>query len=164
MKAKISRREVLKGTGALVVSFNLFGPVSDVLAQLTAGPDRAGDLQATSLDSWIAVGRDGVVTVFSSKVDLGTGVETALGQIVADELDVEFKQIKMITGDTTLAVDQGITAGSRTIELAGPQLRHAAAAARQELLKLASARLGAPVSQLTVTDGVVSVMGNGKKV
>jgi nicotinate dehydrogenase subunit B len=164
MKAKLSRREVLKGTGALVVSFNMFGPVSRVMAQLSAGPDLAGDLQATSLDSWIAIGRDGIVKVFSSKVDLGTGVETALGQIVADELDVQFKQIRMITGDTTLAVDQGITAGSRTIELAGPQLRRAAAAARQELLKLASARLGAPVSQLTVTDGVVSVMGNGKKV
>ena len=164
MKTKISRRQVLKGTGALVVSFNLFGPASKALAQLGAGPDLAGDLQATSLDSWIAVGRDGVVTVFSSKVDLGTGVETALGQIVADELDVQFKQIKMVTGDTTKAVDQGITAGSRTIELAGPQLRHAAAAARQELLKLASARLKAPVSQLTVSDGVVSVMGNGHKV
>ena len=164
MKTKISRRQVLKGTGALVVSFNLFGPASKALAQLGAGPDLAGDLQATSLDSWIAVGRDGVVTVFSSKVDLGTGVETALGQIVADELDVQFKQIRMVTGDTTKAVDQGITAGSRTIELAGPQLRHAAAAARQELLKLASARLKAPVSQLTVSDGVVSVMGNGHKV
>lgn len=164
MKTKLSRREVLKGSGALVVSFNLFGPVSRAMAQLSAGPDLAGDLQATSLDSWIAIGRDGMVTVFSSKVDLGTGVETALGQIVADELDVQFKQIKMITGDTTTAVDQGITAGSRTIELAGPQLRHAAAAARQELLKLASARLNVPVSQLTVSDGVVSVMGNGHKV
>jgi CO/xanthine dehydrogenase Mo-binding subunit len=164
MKTKISRREVLKSGGALVVSFNLFGPVSNVLAQLSAGPDRAGDLQATALDSWIAIGRDGGVTVFSSKVDLGTGVETALGQIVADELDVPFKQIKMVTGDTTKAVDQGITAGSRTIELAGPQLRQAAAAARQELLKLASVRLGAPVSQLSVTDGVVSVVGNGHKV
>jgi CO/xanthine dehydrogenase Mo-binding subunit len=164
MKTKLSRREVLKGSGALVVSFNLFGPVSRAMAQLSAGPDLAGDLQATSLDSWIAIGRDGMVTVFSSKVDLGTGVETALGQIVADELDVQFKQIKMITGDTTTAVDQGITAGSRTIELAGPQLRHAAAAARQELLKLASTRLNVAVSQLTVTDGVVSVMGNGHKV
>src|SRR5207302_4432098 len=63
MKAKISRREVLKGTGALVVSFNLFGPASKALAQLSAGPDLAGDLQATSLDSWIAIGRDGMVTV-----------------------------------------------------------------------------------------------------
>jgi nicotinate dehydrogenase subunit B len=164
MNTKLSRREVLTGAGALVVSFNLFGPVSRIMAQLSAGPDLAGDLQASSLDSWIAIGRDGFVTVFSSKVDLGTGVETALAQIVTDELDVKFSQIKMVTGDTTKDVDQGITAGSRTIELAGPQLRQAAAAARQELLKLASARLGAPTPQLTVADGVVSVMGNGHKV
>jgi len=164
MNTKISRRDVLKGSAALVVSFHLFGPASRVFAQLSAVPDLAGDLQASSLDSWLAVGRDGVVTVFSSKVDLGTGVETALGQIVADELDIRFNQVKMVTGDTTKAVDQGITAGSRTIELAGPQLRHAAAAARQELLKQASARLGAPVSQLTVTDGVVSVIGSSHKI
>ena len=69
----------------------------------------------------------------------------------------------MEAGDTTKTVDQGVTAGSRTIERAGPQLRQAAAAARQQLLKMAAARLAVPVDQLTVTDGVVSVMGNGKK-
>ena len=121
MSSKISRREVLKGTGALVVSFNLFGPVSKALAQLSAGPDLAGDLQATSLDSWIAIGRDGIVTVFSSKVDLGTGVETALGQIVADELDVQFKQIKMITGDnieTARAIGQDQAIAFKVLTLA----------------------------------------------
>src|SRR5260370_42606930 len=84
-EGRLSRREVLKGTGALVVSFNLFGPVSHALAQLTAGPDLAGDLQATSLDSWIAIGRSGMVTCFWSKADLGTCVVTALGPTVADE-------------------------------------------------------------------------------
>ncbi len=73
------------------------------------------------------------MTVFTSKVDLGTGIETALSQIVAEELDVPFKAIHMEVGDTTKTVDQGVTAGSRTIERAGPQLRQAAAAARQEL-------------------------------
>ena len=104
-----------------------------------------------------------MVTVFSGKVDLGTGVETALAQIVAEELDVPFKQIKMIGLDTTKAIDQGITAGSRTIERGGPQLRQAAAAARQELLKLAAARLNAPVDTLAVKDGVVSVAGSPAK-
>ena len=156
----ISRRQVLKGAGALVVYFNLFGPASRVLAQVGAP---GAEPEAASLDSWIAIGRDGSVTVFTSRVDLGTGIETALAQIVAEELDVPFKQIRMEVGDTTKTVDQGITAGSRTIERAGPQLRQAAAAARQQLLKLASAKLGAPVEQLRVTDGVVSVMGSGKK-
>src|SRR5438270_12202534 len=68
----ISRRELLKGTGALVVSFSLFGSVSRALAQAAAG----GEPVATSLDSWLAIAQDGTVTVFTSKVELGTGTET----------------------------------------------------------------------------------------
>jgi nicotinate dehydrogenase subunit B len=158
---EFSRRQFLKGTGALIVSFNLFPTASDLFAQATTGPGSEPD--PTLLDSWLAIAQDGTVTVFSGKVDLGTGVETALAQIVAEELDVPFDRIKMIGLDTTKAIDQGITAGSRTIERGGPQLRQAAAAARQELLKLASARLGTSVDKLTVKDGVVSVTGNGAK-
>jgi len=109
-----------------------------------------------SLDSWVAVAEDESVTVFSSKVEYGQGIQTSLAQIVAEELDVSFAQIKMDLGDTAKSVDQFVTAGSRTISAAGPQLRQVAAAARQELLKLASARLETPVSQLTVNAGVVS--------
>ena len=121
------------------------------------------DADPTQLDSWLAIAPDGTVTVFSGKVDLGTGVETALAQIVAEELDVPFNQIHMIGLDTAKAIDQGMTAGSRTIERGGPQLRQAAAAARQELLKLAAAQLNAPVEKLTVNDGVVSVAGRRKE-
>jgi CO/xanthine dehydrogenase Mo-binding subunit len=160
----ISRRQFLKGTGGLVVSFSFFRPGSVALAQSTSATGAAGaELDPTSLDSWLKVAQDGSVTVFTSKVDLGTGVETALAQIVAEELDVPFRKIKMDVGDTTKTIDQDGTWGSRTIERAGPQLRHAAAAARQELLKLGSARLGAPVEQLMVTDGVVSVIGSPAK-
>ena len=124
-----SRRQFLKGTGALIVSFNLFPPATDLFAQAiesTGAPD------PTQLDSWLAIAPDGTVTVFSGKVDLGTGVETALAQMVAEELDVPFKQVKMASTDTAKAIDQGVTAGSRTIERGGPQLRQAAAVARQE--------------------------------
>ena len=123
----------------------------------------AGGLSPDQLDSWIAIAQDGTVSVFTSKVDLGTGTGTALGQIVAEELDVPISKINMEIGDTTKSVDQGRTSASRTLERAGPQMRQAAAAARQELLKRASARLGAPAGQLTVTDGVVSVAGNSAK-
>src|SRR6202007_2797031 len=92
-----------------------------------------------------------------------TGIGTSLGQIVAEELDVPVTRIRMEIGDTTGTVDQGRTSASRTLERAGPQLRQAAAAARQELLKLAATRLGTPVEQLTVSDGVVSVAGNAAK-
>jgi nicotinate dehydrogenase subunit B len=150
---ELNRREFLKTTGALIVSFNLFPP-SSVLAQSMVEP--ASDADPSQLDSWLAIAPDGTVTVYSGKVDLGTGVETALAQIVAEELDVPFNKIHMVSLDTAKAIDQGITAGSRTIERGGPQLRQAAAAARQELLKLAAERLGSPAEKLTVANGVVS--------
>src|SRR5215467_13022592 len=155
---ELTRRQFLKGTGALVVSFNLFPSLSSpVFGQTTVGPGIEAD--PSLLDSWLAIAPDGTVTVFSGKVDLGTGVETALAQIVAEELDVPFNHVHMIGLDTTKAINQGTTAASRTIERGGPQLRQAAAAARQELLKLASVQLGVPAEKLTVEDGVVTVMG-----
>ena len=154
------RRQFLKGTGALIVSFSFAGPVAKALAQSVAGADAE---EPTSLDSWLAVAQDGGVTVFTSKVELGTGVETALAQIVAEELDMPLDKVLMYAGDTAKSVDQATTAASRTLERGGPQLRQAAAAARQELLKLASTQLGAPVEQLKVTEGVVSVAGNSSK-
>ena len=156
---ELSRRQFLKGTGALIVSFNLFSTASDLFAQATSG----GEPDPTQLDSWIAVRQDGTVTVFTSKVELGTGVETALAQIAAEELDVSWTKIKVDMGDTEKTIDQATTSGSRTIERAGPQIRQAAAAARKELLRLASEKLGAPAEKLTVKDGVVGVLGNASK-
>src|SRR5271169_6193850 len=150
----ISRRQFVKGAGALVVGFSFFGRALDTFAQ---SEGFAGlEPQPTALDSWLSISRYGTVTVFTSKVDLGTGVVTALSQIVAEELDVAFHQIHMETGDTSSTIDQAATVGSRTIERGGPQLRQASAAARQELLKLASVKLGTPVEKLAVSDGVVS--------
>jgi nicotinate dehydrogenase subunit B len=154
----ISRRDLLKSTGVLVVGFSFFGTAAKVLAQ---GDGLSVDgMDPTVLDSWLAISKDGTVTVFTGKVELGTGVVTALAQIVAEELDVSFNKVYMDSGDTDKAVDQGVTAAARTVERGGVQLRQASAAARQELLKLASANLDTPVDMLTVTDGVVTVIGN----
>ena len=157
----ISRRQFLKGTGALIIGFNLLPPAGKVYAQFARLP--SGDIDPTSLDSWLVITPDGFVTFYTSKVELGTGTITALAQIVAEELDVPFDKIKMDSGDTSRTIEQGSTVGSRTIERAGPQIRQAAAAARQELLKLAAARLNAPVAKLTVADGVVTVAGDASK-
>jgi CO/xanthine dehydrogenase Mo-binding subunit len=154
--ASLSRRQFLKGTGALIVSFNLFPSASKLFAQ-TRRPD--GELDPQSLDSWLAISPDGTVTFFTSKVEIGTGIQTALGQIIAEELDVPFERVILDSGDTTKSIEQGSTVGSRTIERAGPQVRQAAAAARQELLKLASARLGVSVDKLAVQNGIVTVVG-----
>ena len=157
----ITRRQFLKATGALVVSFNLMPSAGKVFAQFAKLP--SGDIDPTSLDSWLAITPDGYVTFYTSKVEIGTGTITALAQFVAEELDVPFDKMKMDSGDTTKTIEQGSTVGSRSIERAGPQIRQAAAAARHELLKLASAQLGVPVDKLTVVDGVVSVIGDASK-
>jgi nicotinate dehydrogenase subunit B len=172
----ISRRELLQGAGALIVGFNILGPLPS-LAQQAEIPGIAGVpdgmasvpygnpdyLDPSLLDSWLAVKQDGMITIATGKVDIGTGVETALGQIAAEELDVPFEKVRVVMGDTAKTVDQGRTAGSQTVARAGPQIRQAAAAGRLELLKMASAKLGTPVENLTVTDGVVSVMGDSSK-
>ena len=155
MNIQISRREALLGSGALVVSFSLVGPLSEALAQGAAKP-----LALTEVDSFLAIDKAGNVTVYSGKVDLGTGVSTALRQIVAEELDVPIARIALVQGDTLLTPDQGNTWGSLTIQLGGMQLRQAAAAARQALLAEAAKKLG--TSELTVAAGVIS--GGGKKV
>ncbi len=166
MKANISRRQLLKSGGAFVVSFSFFGPASGVMAQdQTPFVPEPGDyLDPHELDSWLAISQDGSVKIFTGKVDFGTGVETALQQICAEELDVPFSRVHMSMGDSTAkTVDQGRTAGSLTITRAGPQLRQACAAARMELLKMASPRLGARLETLRVTDGIVSVASNPAK-
>lgn len=120
-------------------------------------------LAANQVDSWLAIMNDGNVTVFSGKVELGTGVRTALAQIVAEELDVPFARITMVMGDTARTPDEGYTAGSATIQSSGVALRQASAEARQALLALAADRLGAPSAQLTVKDGTVSIQNDPAK-
>ena len=127
-KTSFSRRQFLKGAGALIVGFNLFPRTPNLFGQTTAA---TADLDPQALDSWIAVNQDGTVTVFTSKVELGTGIETALAQIAAEELEVSWQRVKVVMGDTAFTVDQSATGGSRTIERAGPQIRQAAAAARK---------------------------------
>jgi nicotinate dehydrogenase subunit B len=90
-------------------------------------------------------------------VELGTGVRTALAQIVAEELDVLFERVHMVMGDTGRTPDEGITAGSMTILSSGDALRHASAEARRILLGKAADRLDANPDELMVREGVVSV-------
>ncbi len=113
--------------------------------------------KANQVDDWLAIDRDGGVTVFSGKIDSGTGVQTALAQIVAEELDVPIERVRMVMGDTARTPDEGITAGSTTIKFGGFALRHASAEARRALLEMASERLDAALDELVVRDGVISV-------
>jgi len=121
-----------------------------------------GDM-SNSLDNWIAIGTDGTITAFSGKVELGTGVRTALAQIVAEELDVPLTQVHMVMGDTALTPDEGYTAGSMTIHTSGMALRQAAAEARRAMLEMASERLDANLDELAVQDGVIIVIQDPKR-
>ncbi len=105
------------------------------------------------LDDWLAFQADGTVLAFSGKVELGTGVRTALTQIVADELDVPFDRVQLVMGDTARTPDEGYTAGSMTISGSGTALREAAAEARRAMLEMASERLDAAVEELAIRDG-----------
>jgi CO/xanthine dehydrogenase Mo-binding subunit len=150
----INRREFLQSAGALVVSFSF---PWEAFGQATPNP------KYEAMDAWLAVGADGKVTAYCGKVELGTGVQTAFGQLMADELDVAFDRVTVVMGDTDLCPDQGPTVGSNSMFRGGPQVRLAAAEARQTLLAMAASRLGVPVEQLAVKDGVVS-SADGKRV
>jgi len=146
-----TRREFLAGSGALIVGFSLVS--RDAQAQgvgVAAKP-----LALDDVDAFLAVGRDGIVRVFTGKVDLGTGTRTALRQIAAEELDVALDRVDLVEGDTARTPDQGPTWGSLTIQVGGVQIRQAAATARRALLAAAAERLGAPVGDLEVKYGVV---------
>ncbi|MGE5139521.1 MAG: molybdopterin cofactor-binding domain-containing protein, partial [Rudaea sp.] len=119
--------------------------------------------RAKQLDDWLQVAPDGNIVVFSGKVELGTGVRTALAQIVAEELDVPLDRIRMVMGDTAVTPNEGYTAGSMTIQVGGVALREAAAEARQAMLKMAGDRLDAALDELVVEEGVVSVRGRPER-
>ena len=155
MTIMMNRRALLQASGALIVSFGLAPRLG------MAEPAPAKSVAPDAVDGYLAIAADGKVTVYSGKVDLGTGVRTALTQIVADELDVPFDHVTVIQGDTALTPDQGPSYGSLSIQNGGMQLRQAAATARRALLGEAATRLKADAAMLKVKDGVIQAP-NGK--
>jgi nicotinate dehydrogenase subunit B len=116
-------------------------------------PDVSG--AAGLFETFIKITADGSVTAFSGHVDLGTGVRTALGQIVAEELDVSFARVVVVLGDTSRVPNQGATIASETIQKSAEPLRRAAAQARQFLIARAAALLDVPVENLSIEDGLI---------
>jgi nicotinate dehydrogenase subunit B len=157
--ARTSRRAFLKSAGAIVVGFSWSVP--GVLAQQAARPTLPGSLNTNRmLDGWIRINPGGTVTVFTGKCELGQGILTALAQVASDELDVAYERIEMVSADTARTPNEGMTAGSLSVENSGTAVRMACAEARQILLELAAAKLGVAVASLSVTDGTVT--GSGK--
>src|SRR5207248_5040124 len=115
----------------------------------------ASPVEAVKFETFIKISADGSVTAYNGHVDLGTGIRTALGQIVAEELDVSFARVVVVLGDTSHVPNQGATIASETIQITAVPLRKAAAQARQYLVTRAAERLELAAEDLTIEDGLV---------
>ena len=162
-KTVLSRREFVRDAGGLLIGFSL-ADATILPRVLAASPEDAMKTPSPGqLDAWLRIEKDGTVRVFTGKVEIGMGVETGFSQIVAEELDVSPERVQFVMGDTSMTTDQGGVGGSTSIMLGAKPLRNVAATARYLLLQLAAQRLGAPVEQLQVRDGIVSIQGNAGK-
>src|SRR3954454_757004 len=165
---RFDRRKFIIGSGAMVVAVGtprLLNPQA-AFAAVKGLPIGPALVDPNQIDSWLAIKGDGTVVLKTGKEELGGGTLTTAHQLVADELDVPYNKIQSIVADTAMTVNQGATAGSQTTptqfgETGG--LRQALAEARLALLNMASTALGAPVSQLSVKDGVITVAGGARQ-
>src|ERR1700688_552016 len=130
--------------------------------------DDSGDRQGTLIvvrpaaagsnhpfETFIKITADGSVTAYNGHVDLGTGIRTALRQLVAEELDVSLARVVVVLGDTSRVPNQGPTIASETIQISAVPLRKAAAQARQFLIARAAERLELPLDELAIEDGLI---------
>jgi CO/xanthine dehydrogenase Mo-binding subunit len=168
-RAGFSRRNFIKGTGALIVGFSMGGALETFAAQARpavfgegASPDSP---PSTEVDSWIAIGSDGIVTAYTGKEELGQGMSTAQTQLVAEELCVPFAHVNLIVADTSMAPDQGVTSGSQShpANFNRNNLAGACATARQALVELGSKQLNIPADQLVAVDGTIRAKNDASK-
>ncbi len=145
----VSRRAFLKSGGAIVVSFAAAGIFPKSLMS------QRGQTAQPELDSFLAVHEDGTVTIFTSQVDVGTGLSTAFRQTAAEELGIAVDRFKVVHGDTGTTPNSGGTGGSSGIPQGAAQIRRVAATARQALLDLGAKQLNRPAAELTIVDGIV---------
>jgi len=157
----LSRREFLKASGALVISSSGVVMMADSIGQGAAAGKPA--LVPVELDSWIAILPNGDVTAFYGKMDMGHGLEVAIAQIVADELDVELDKVHVDMSDTATSCNQGGASGSTGIQQGARPLRNASAEARRLLVDRAAQQWGVAADQCSVNAGVIS-LADGRKV
>ncbi len=153
MTEQISRRQFTAALGGLVIAFSM--PARAAIAADAAARLPAMLVANPRLDAWLRIDPAGTVSVFTGRVELGQGATTALAQIAAEELDVDIGRIRMIPVDTSRSPNEGVTAGSNSIEAGGAALRAAAAQARAVLVDRAAQRLGAPATDFVVDDGTI---------
>jgi nicotinate dehydrogenase subunit B len=163
---EFSRKSFLKCTGLMVVGASAAGVIDAGAAKATVNPWASpGPADPNAVDSFIAIHVDNTATLNHGRIELGQGSTTALMVLAAEELNMDWSQFNNVSFDTGgphPSPNTGNTGGSSSITTGGPLVRMAAAQGYQALLGLASANLGVPVAQLSVSKGVVT--GGGKTV
>jgi nicotinate dehydrogenase subunit B len=158
----LNRRGVLAGGGALIVSFSLGDAFADEQSAAPA-PKPPGSLAQTPyLDAWIRIDADGTITALTGKAELGQGFKTAFQQIAAEELDVPFKSVNVVTADTRRTANEGYTSGSNSMKYSGTAIQNAAAQVRELLIAEAARRLELPAESLKTADAAV-IAPDGRK-
>jgi len=127
-----------------------------------ASADAGRTLDPKEVDSCLAIHADGAVTVYTSKVDIGTGMRVAMAQMVAEELGVAAARVSVVDGDTARCPNHGGTGGSTGLTRGGTSVRQAAATARQSLVALAASRLNRPVTEITISAGEARPLAGGR--
>jgi nicotinate dehydrogenase subunit B len=162
----LTRRSVLAGGGALIVSFSLVDSLGDAFAQdqsTPPAPKPPGSLAETPyLDTWIRIDADGTITAFTGKAELGQGFKTAFQQIAAEELGVPFKAVNVVTADTRSTANEGYTSGSNSMKYSGTAIQNAAAQVRELLIAEAARRLELPPETLK-TENAAVIAPDGRK-
>ncbi|SDN82368.1 molybdopterin cofactor-binding domain-containing protein [Afipia sp. GAS231] len=156
----LNRRRVLAGGGALIMSFSLRDAFAD---DAPAAPKPPGSLaESPYLDAWIRIDANGTITALTGKAELGQGFKTAFQQIAAEELDVPFTSIHVVTADTRRTANEGYTSGSNSMKYSGTAIQNAAAQVRGLLIVEASRRLELPPESLKTADAAV-IAPDGRK-
>src|SRR5215475_4131438 len=151
-KFTFDRRDFMKAFG-LGIMFIV--PAARALAQQRGqGESGRGQNQQlpTDIDAWIHIDEKGDVTAFTGKVEVGQNTRTSLVQAVADELHVPIASVHLVMGDTDLTPFDAGTFGSRSTPTMAPQLRKAAAAAREMLIAMAAEQMKVAPADLRIID------------
>ena len=156
---KLVRRDFFKllGGGILVC-------VTSARGQESGGRGRQSHQVPNTLDSWLHIGENGQVTVFTGKVEIGQNIRTSLAQQVAEELKMPLESVHMVMGDTELTPFDMGTFGSRTTPQMGSQLRKAAASAREVLIQIAAEKWQISSDALVAQNGQVREVKSSRSV
>jgi nicotinate dehydrogenase subunit B len=158
MTAELSRRDFLNALGGGIVVLCVVEEAAD--AQESGRRAHSGDARPAEISAWLHIGEDGGITVYTGKTEVGQNIRTSLTQAVAEELHAPVASVHMLMADTDLVPYDMGTFGSRTTPTMAPQLRKAAAAAREAIIDLAASEWKVDRAGVEIADGKVTCNGH----